>query len=220
MVSFEEAYDQFVQEQKRGAKGSRLERLEKIGAGEKELLKLLWSLFKSFDGFHLEYEIIGINGVKIYLDVFYEPLGIVFECDGYVVHAELITRDRFMFERMRMRSIAMHGYSYFPFSYDELDKKTEACSRCIFELLGRLGAPVNDPYEELSLQERELVRYVQKINRPFTMKDVAECLNKCHMTHRKYVALLIEKQLIIKLGTNKKRYHFYQLSDKARERFK
>lgn len=219
MVSFEEAYGQFLQQQKSGAKGSRLERLEKIGAGERQLLKLIWSLFKSFDGFHLEYEIIGINGVRIYLDVFYEPLGLVFECDGFVVHAELITRDRFTFERMRIRSMAMYGYIYVPFSYDELDKKSEACLRCIYELLGRLNSAVVGPFTDLTLPERNLLSHVMLLNRPFTMKDVALCLRKSQVTSRKYVVMLMDKQLVTPVGTNKHRHHFYELTDRAREGF-
>ncbi|MFS0727618.1 hypothetical protein [Paenibacillus sp. 1P07SE] len=220
MVSFEEAYEQFLQKQMRGARGNRLERLEKIGEGEKKLLKLIWNIFKSFDGFHLEYELIDFNGVRIYLDVFYEPLGIVFECDGFVVHAELITRDRFTFERLRIRSMAMHRYIYVPFSYDELDKKAEACSKSIFELLGRLGASTTEPFAELSLTEKALLRYVRELNRPFRMKDVMQCVKKSRGAHQRYIAKLIAKGLITPVGANKQSYHFYELSDAARERLK
>ncbi|WP_020615571.1 hypothetical protein [Paenibacillus daejeonensis] len=219
MVSFEEAYEQFLQQQKSVAKGSRLERLEKVGAGEKELLRLIWSLFKSFEGFHLEYEIIGINGVKIYLDVFYEPFGIVFECDGFVVHAELITRDRFAFERTRVRSMAMYGFIYVPFSYDELDKKTDACRRCIYELLGRLNATFAESFADLTLTEKNILSYVLLLNRPFTIKDVELCLMRSHVTCRKYVVMLIGKQLVTPVKTNRHRYHYYELTDLAREGF-
>lgn len=75
-------------------------------------------------------------GVKIYIDTFFDPLGFGLESEGYVVHAESITRDRFSFEKMRVRTLALHGCRYIPFSRDELDKQPDACRRSFYELLG------------------------------------------------------------------------------------
>jgi len=218
--SFEEAYESFLKEQKSRATGARLERLNKIGAGEKRLLKeVVWPIFKSFSGFYLEYERIGVNGVKLYFDVFYEPLGIVFECDGFVVHAELITRERFTFERARVRSMAMQGYIYLPFSYDELDQRSEGCRKCVYELLGRLGSSPSAAYQALSLQEREILRHANVLQRSFTLSDVSRCLHRSHVTCRKYMYKLMEKQLISPVGSATKRHRYYELSDRARELF-
>ncbi|MBB6676392.1 hypothetical protein [Cohnella lubricantis] len=48
------------------------------------------------------------SGVRIYLDAYCERLQLGLECDGFVAHGEMLTRDRFSFERMRVRS--MQGY--------------------------------------------------------------------------------------------------------------
>lgn len=217
MESFEEAFDRFLQEQRSSAKGSRRERLDKVGAGEKLLLKeIIWPIFKSFDGFHLEYEILGVNGVKLYLDVFNSSLGIVSECDGFVVHAETITRDRFMFERMRIRSMAMQGLIYVPFSYDELDKKPDVCRSFMYELLGRLATAPAAELMKLSAQERELLRYVRTLNRAFNLRDVAQCLQQSPMTNKKYVARLVNKMLVRPKEAQNQRHHYYELTDRAR----
>ncbi|KIL34830.1 hypothetical protein SD71_17625 [Cohnella kolymensis] len=69
----------------------RLEQIKKHAAGEKKLLEtVVWPVFKSFDGFILEHEILSLTGVKIYIDAVFEPLGFA-EADGFVVHAENIT---------------------------------------------------------------------------------------------------------------------------------
>jgi hypothetical protein len=70
--------------QRQSAKGIRLEQLQKDLVGEKKLLKkVLWPVLKSFDGIILEYELVSTTGVRIFIDVFYEPLGIAFESEGY-----------------------------------------------------------------------------------------------------------------------------------------
>lgn len=125
---FEQEFELFLKEQQRTAKGQRLELLKKDLIGEKKLLReIIWPVLKSFRGIILEYELVSASGVKIYIDIFYEPLGLAFESEGYVAHAENITRDRFSFERARVRTIAMYGYKYIPFSWDELNKKPDAC---------------------------------------------------------------------------------------------
>ena len=126
-MEFEEAFVRFLEKQREEAVGVRLQRLSGDLTGEKKLLKMLWMVFRTLDGFRLEHEITSSSGYKIYIDVFYEPLGLAFECDGFIVHAELISRDRFDMERMRIRRIVACGFVYIPFSYDELDKKPEQC---------------------------------------------------------------------------------------------
>lgn len=91
---FEQEFDKLLHSQQSLATGTRLEQLQKNLVGEKKLLEVVvWPVLKSFDGIILEHEIISTTGVKIYIDVFYEPLELGFESEGFVVHAEGITRD-------------------------------------------------------------------------------------------------------------------------------
>ncbi|MFS0725857.1 hypothetical protein [Paenibacillus sp. 1P07SE] len=217
MDQFEQAYEQFLQQQKLNATGARRERLEKIGPGEKRLLQIIWRVFKSFEGFHLEYEILSINNVRIFIDIFYEPLGIAFECEGYVVHAEIISRDRFTFERMRIRSMVLKGYIYLPFTYDELEKNTEVCQRFLYTMLGKLGSNAPAAFMALSVQERELLRHMSRMNRKISNRDVAECLKYSAKGSRDVLRAMLDKQLILPVGSGTRRHHYYELTDQARE---
>ncbi|RIX60410.1 hypothetical protein D3P08_02295 [Paenibacillus nanensis] len=210
MSSFEVEFKKFVEAQKKGAKGRRLEMLQKDMTGEKKLFReLIWPVFRSFEGFVMQYEMIGANGVTMYIDAFYVPLGIAFESEGFVAHAENITRDRFDFERFRIRTMANKGYIYFPYSWDELNKKPEACRSSLFELLGKLrGAS-----EDLSLYERTVLQYASYINRPIRVSDVCVCLGKGEALSRKVLKELHSKKKLRPLRPDKLRNHAYVLEN-------
>jgi hypothetical protein len=114
---FEKEFNEFLETQRKSANGLRLEQLQKDLTGEKKLIKeVLYPVFQSFEGLVMESELISSAGVRIFIDVLYEPLGFAFESEGFGAHAENITRDRFTFERMRIRTMVMHGYKYLPFT--------------------------------------------------------------------------------------------------------
>jgi hypothetical protein len=214
---FEDAYKKFLEEQRRSACGQRLEQLQKEMTGEKKLIKdVLWPVLKSFDGLSLEHELMSTTGVKIYLDVFYEQLGIAFESEGFVVHSENISRERFMFERMRIRTIAMYGYKYIPFSRDELDKRAEACRRSVYELLGRFSSTAGTALNELTVFEREVIRYALRLNRPFRSRDACYCLQLKEESTRHVLRKLMEKKLIKPVSNGILRHYEYEIEDKAR----
>src|SRR5262245_29155759 len=101
---FEEEFLVFWERQVKEADGQRLEMLQRDLTGTKLLLeKVLYPVLGTFDGLELEFEIVSLSGVKIYADVFYPLLGVVFEEDNFITHAEKITRERFSFERGRAR---------------------------------------------------------------------------------------------------------------------
>ncbi|WP_041058196.1 hypothetical protein [Cohnella kolymensis] len=174
---FEQEFEKFLDQQRRSASGARLERLHKDLTGEKQMLEVvIWPVLKSFDGITMEQEMVSTTGVKIYVDAVYEPVRIAFESNGFVPHAEMITRDRFTFEQMRIRTIAMQGYKYIPFSRDEQEKRAEAARRAFYELLGRFSTSPGLAFEELSVLEREVIRYGLRLNRPIKLEDVRYCL--------------------------------------------
>lgn len=210
-MTFEEAYDKFVQDQKKGASGRRLEMLSMDMTAEKKMFReVLWPAFKSFKGFILQYEIVTFTGITIFVDVFYEPLGIAFESEGFVAHSENITRDRFDFERFRVRTIANKGYLYYPFTWDELNKKPDKCRTSFFELMGRFHSLKQ---EELSVYEKEVLRYAAYLNKPIRITDVMQCIGKGEVVSRKVLKDLYSKTKIMPLKPDKKRNHAYVLAD-------
>lgn len=176
---------------------------------------VLWPAFRSFDGFSLEYEIRSTSGVNIYIDAFYHPLQLAFESEGFVPHAEKITRDRFSFERMRVRTLGLYGYMYIPFSWDELDKQADSCKRFVYELLGKYTGSDDPSLRELTVYEREMVRFALRTGRPFNLQDVFHCLGLKKDAARKVLKQLMEKQLIRPLGQGNQKVRAYVLDDRA-----
>ncbi|QGQ98591.1 hypothetical protein EHS13_28775 [Paenibacillus psychroresistens] len=192
--------------------------LNKDLTGTKKLLEVvLWPVLKSFDGLTLEYEVVSTTGVRIFIDVFYLPLEFAFESEGFVSHGDNITRDRFSFERMRVRTMAICRYLYIPFTWDELDKKAEACRRAFYELLGRYSRLSGGSYSELSLFEREVMRYALQLNRPIRLGDACHCLQSGPEFSRRILRQLMEKKLLKPITDNTHRNHSYVLEDIARE---
>ncbi len=214
---FEIAYRKFMQEQLRNASGMRLEMLKKHGAGEKKLLEVLWSVFKSFDGFVLEYEIVTSTGVRNFIDVYYVPLRIAFEAEGFVVHAEKITRDRFDAERNKIRSIGIAGLTYFPFSWDEMDKKPDTCRRAIYELLGRRSSGTTAQYKDLTPHEREVLRFGLSLDSGIDIANVREALRCSGGLARKILKQLVDKQLLRPTKPGAKRVHRYVIDQDAHQ---
>lgn len=217
-LKFEQEWDSFLQDQMRSASGRRLERLKVDLTGEKKLFReVLWPVFRSFDGFTLEHELMSNSGITIFVDAFYHPLNFVFESDGFVPHAERITRDRFSFEKMRIRSVARYRYTYIPFSFDELDKHPESCRRQVFELLGIYASFDERAITELTVWERETIRYVVLLDRPFTLEDVSNCLCLGKDTCRKVVRSLMENGLVRPVGQGTKKIRYYEPTELAKQ---
>jgi hypothetical protein len=213
---FEKEYEDFWKEQVRVASGQRLEMLQRDLTGTKKLLELLLKpVLGSFEGLILEYEMVGLSGSKIYGDAFHPQLRTVFEEDSFVTHAEKITRDRFSFERARARSIATLGYTYFPYSRDELEKKPDFCQRNLFELIGRIGNIEGTGLLQLPVYEREVIRFAVFRDKPFRLADVCGWLQLIDETCRKILRNLEIKGLVYPIGGGRTRCHEFMITEKA-----
>jgi hypothetical protein len=155
---FSEEFDRFLEQQKSEARGQRLEMLNKNLSGTRRMLEAMWPALKSFQGITLE------------------PLGFALESEGFAVHAEKITRDRFDFEKVRVRTMDAYNYKYVPYSRDELGNKPEWCLRDFYELLGRFSSSPGGKLMELTVYEREMLRYAECMVRPLRLEDVKFCL--------------------------------------------
>ncbi|MEX1031316.1 MAG: hypothetical protein WDZ91_14915 [Paenibacillaceae bacterium] len=213
---FEQEYEVFWKEQVNEAGGQRLEMLQRDLTGTKKLLdKVLLPVCGSFKGLILEYEMMSLSGAKIYGDVFHSVLRIVFEEDHFVTHAEKVTRDRFSFERARVRSVATLGYTYFPYSRDELEKKPDFCQRNLYEMIGRIGNVEGAGIYHLPVYEREIVRCAMFHYQPFSLADVSEWLLLKRETCRKVIRDLELKGLVHAMGGGLTRCHEFKLTEKA-----
>jgi len=213
---FDEAWNRFLQREMKHAGPRRLERLKSDLVGERKMFReVLWPVFGSFEHFSLEHELKSLSGVTIYVDAVYHPLRLAFESEGFVPHAENITRERFSFERMRIRTLSLYGYKYIPFSWDELDKNAEACRQFVYSLLGRFTGEDDPSLKQLSVYEREVLRYANRLQRPIGLEDAQKCLGLSAPTVRKVLRGLMEKKLIRPTGRGIRKIRRYELDERA-----
>ncbi len=210
-------YQNLLETQIKKASGMRLELLQKQDVGERKLIvEIIWPVRKTLEGITLEKEIVTLTGAKAYIDAFDENFRLGLESEGFVAHAERVTRARFEFERNKIRSMMAQGIHYTPFTYDEMDKRPEACRRALYEIYGRLSSPTSHFTEDqLTLYEREVIRYALWLGRSFSIQDVQTCTNKGEYICRKVIRSLLKKRLIRPLYLNRTRNHYYVLEEKA-----
>ena len=214
---FEEEYEGFWRRQVKGAEGQRMEMLQRDLTGTKKLLELvLYPVFGTLDGLILEFELVSLAGVKIYSDVFHPVLGIAFEEEHYITHAEKISRERFTFERIRARTAANRGYIYYPYSRDEIEKKPDLCQKDLYELIGRFGQAAGSGLMDLPVYEREVVRCALLRMTPFKMEDIRRWLQLGRDACRAIIRQMVSKGLVEQVGGGAERFHAFKLTGKAR----
>jgi hypothetical protein len=113
-----------------------------------------------------------------------------------------------------VRTMVTYGYKYIPFSWDELDKKPEMCRRAVYEMLGRFSR-LRSEESDLTVKEREILRYVVTLNRPFRLNDVRSCLQLGSVACRRVIRGLMDRKLIKPLGDSMIRNHQYILQAHA-----
>ncbi|RUS45591.1 hypothetical protein [Cohnella sp. AR92] len=216
----EKLVEAFIEEQKRGATGQRLELLNKDLTGTKKLLSsILLPVLKSLDGLILEHEMVSNSGVRMYVDAFYVPLGIGFEAEGYIAHEEKLTRERFSFERVRIRTIGNRRFVFYPFSWDEMDKRAEACRRDVYELLGSMGSLSSSRLLSLPAYEREVLRFAVMRLGAFGLQEVQELLQLGYKSSRRAVNSLLEKGHLLTKGGGDRRCFEFIISQSGRDLF-
>lgn len=214
-LKHEEEFDQLLKKQIQSATGQRLEMLTKDKTGEKKLFcEVLRPALPNLDDLVLEYEMVSIIGVRIYLDMFIPRYFWAPECVGFVPHAQNITRDRFDFEQIRIQTMAINGIKYIPFSWDQLDRRPDQCRRVIYELLGRFSSS-NDTISDLRVYEKEVIRLALFLNKPFGLREVSNCTGLKEGACRDLIRRLISKKIIKPFGKGTHRFHYYILEPDA-----
>ncbi|MHA6483652.1 hypothetical protein ACX1C1_17325 [Paenibacillus sp. strain BS8-2] len=215
--TFDAEFEVFVEEQKKAASPRRLEMLERDLTGTIRLFKeILWPVFQTFDGFELEYELTTPSGVKIFVDVVYEPFEFAFECEGFSAHAEMITRERFSFEKSRVRALLLSNLVYVPFSWDEIEKKSLQCRSYMHELMLKYQT-TSALKSSLTLYEREVLRCALSLSRPIRMLDMCECTGKKRDFVYKVIGSLIRKGLMSPSNLTPSRHCSYVVNRRAIE---
>ncbi|MCR2806531.1 hypothetical protein [Paenibacillus soyae] len=208
-AEFEREFSRFLEQQKIMANARRAEMLEKDLTGTKKMmLELLWPVFRNFEGFELEHELKGANGVSIFIDAFYAPLRLAFECEGFTSHAETIPRRRFNFEKHRVRLMLRQDIYYVPFTWDYLDDSSRTNITDLKELIAKRSSRLLLS-STLSVYEREVIRAFGASQQPFNTSNVCQLLDKKTTFCQKVIKSLIEKKLVKPYRSGLERNHVY-----------
>lgn len=87
----------------------------------------------------------------------------------------------------------------------------------MYEFLGRFSSSSGKAFEELTVPEREFLRYALRLNRPIQLKDACYCLQWGPRASRRVLIKLLKNKMIRPLVPNKERCHAYILEEKAHQ---
>lgn len=213
---FEAEFEKFVALQRKSASGQRLEMLNRDLYGTKKMLEVtVWPVLGTFEGVILEYPFVGPGGAKYYIDAYLVLFALGLESEGFVTHAETISRDRFAKNKKRIRICAKYGYTYFPFSSDELEKNPDECRRDFQEYLASRTITHGRAIEHLTVDERETLRFGMRLFRPLKLDDVKYCLQCGYHRASNVVQSLVAKKMLTPVGNGVLRIHQFEVTPLA-----
>ncbi|WP_135555554.1 DNA-binding response regulator [Paenibacillus cymbidii] len=220
-MSFEEAYEAFIRHHRESSDGERRRRLrEGLGFLEKLFLQRVWWLaIGNFQHLHPEYEVQDFaDGVR-YLDFAYlrAPYKIKFALDGFGPHLRDVDRWKFGDGLMRQNHLILDGWQVYRFSSDDIEHKPRRCQQFLLHVMGRCYGDAA-AQAELSLKEKEVLRYIAMAMRPITPKLQAEHLGVHAENARQSLQGLCHKRLLRGAGGSE-RIRAYELDDAGRRLF-
>ncbi len=186
----EAPYEQWLQAQLQSGGNERRRRLSEERHAEDLFLRQVWlPAIGQLDHLHAEYEVDDYKDGQRFLDYAYlrEPYKVCFEIDGYGPHFRDADRRQFADNLMRQNHLILDGWLVIRFSYDDIKSKPRQCQQFLQQLFGKLFSLTPDT--KLSLQQKEILRYIQLVRKPVTPKDISQLLSISSKYARK---LLIE----------------------------
>jgi very-short-patch-repair endonuclease len=180
-VSFETAYQQFLDHHTSIQKGESLRRVrEGHGYAEKLFLeKVWWPAFRNFDHLIPEYRIMDMRYGSYFLDFAYLPgtlpLLLAIEIDGFGPHVQQLDRRQFTDQLNRQNFLVAMDWKVLRFSVDEIKENATRCIQYLQLLLGKYYGVVQ-PSNKAALLEREVLRLCIRLGRPIAVKDITSHL--------------------------------------------
>ncbi len=220
--NFEKAYVKWLEMHKAAASGERLRRLiKRHGYGEKLLLEQgWWPVLGTLEHLHPEYELIGINGERYFIDIAFirDPKSTASEADSFSYHARDIDRDQFSRALDRQNEIVLSDWNILRFSIDKLKDNPEACQNTIRRMLICWYGKEDEILRNLNIYQRELVRVAIRSSTPFSAADARQILGKKDNFTRSTLQSLIHMN-ILEAASGNQRIHRYRLSTSRNWRY-
>ncbi|GAE28057.1 helicase [Halalkalibacter wakoensis JCM 9140] len=215
MSTFQEKYDEWLQQQLQNENNHRRrELLEKgLGHGTIEFLRLIWyPTVGHFDHLYPEWEIRDFNNGFRYLDLAYRPFDAkgCFEIQGYGPHARDLDVRRFKDLCWRHSLLALDGWTLLPIAYLSIRDEPKQCQQLILALLGKFNSI--ETSTELSWLESETIRFARRTLRPFTPIEVANHLKISDRHTRRVLKRLVELEFL-SIASGSERVRTYKIRE-------
>ncbi|MCL6452746.1 MAG: DNA-binding response regulator [Alicyclobacillus sp.] len=181
-MPFEDAYRAWIRFHRNRRQGAAAERLKDgLQHAEKRFAESVWwDAFHTFDALHPEYQVVDFRDGHRYLDFAYiQPrYRIAIEIDGAGPHWRDISADQFCDHCRRQNHLVIDGWYVLRFAFRDVADHPRVCQQTIQQLIGRISSAAPQPFDELPLVDREIVRMALTAARSITAQDV---MRRCHL---------------------------------------
>lgn len=213
-MSFEMAYEVFIDEHTRSRSGEGLRRFKEGHQHAEKLFmeQIWWPSFGNFHYLHPEYKVRDFKDGTRFLDFAYirHPLMICIEIDGYGSHCQQINRWQFADNLIRQNHLVIDGWMVIRFSYDDIVDKPRRCQQIIQQLIGRwLGK--HERSITVSAVEKETLRLIARKDHSITPFELCEHLGIKSKYARRLLHDLTAKGLLSAASGGKSRIRSYRL---------
>ncbi len=215
--ALEALYEQWLQSQLQSGGSERKRRLSEERHAEDLFLKQVWlPAIGQLDHLHAEYEVDDYKDGPRFLDYAYlrEPYKICIEIDGYGPHFRDADHRQFADNLMRQNHLILDGWIVIRFSYDDVRSKPRQCQQFLQQLFGKLLSLT--PNTNLTLQQKEILRYMSITQNRISPKEVKDLLQVGDKAARSRLRELVEKKLLTSASSGTSRVRYYTLTSQHR----
>ncbi|GAA3405494.1 DNA-binding response regulator [Paenibacillus hodogayensis] len=173
-----------------------------------------WPAFHHFSNLHPEYEVVDFRDGVRFLDFAYihGQIRVCIEIDGFGPHRRDIDRKQFSDELSRQNQLVIDGWQIIRFSYDDVKEKPRRCQQTLQQLFGRLFGNAESGEGNLSVLEKEALRYVSRNQGVARPGDLFRYLGVGRKRGNALVQSLIEKKWFQSRGSTQ-RVRAYRLKE-------
>ncbi|WP_217593269.1 DNA-binding response regulator [Cohnella sp. GbtcB17] len=215
----EELYWKWLEEQRRGRTGESLRRLlEGHAFNEALFTKEIWLKgVGNLNYLKAEYEVPGFGEGYFYVDNAYlrPPYKVGWEIDDFKTHGQHTSRRTFEYERERQNHLVLNGWIIFRMPLDMIRDQPNKCRRFVQFTLGKLYGDFGETKEiSLPLKQREIVRFANKLQRPFSPAEACDVLG-IRPRHARNLLHEMTEQGWLEAASGVQRVRTYRLGQKG-----
>lgn len=217
-MAFDESYAVWLESQRSVLAGEALRRLNEGHAhNEKLFLEEAWyPAVGSFEDLHAEYEVRSYKNGYYYLDfaLLRPPHRVAWEIDDFSSHAKNVTRRSHEYNCERQNQLVLDGWTVFRVPLDAVRERPKQVQRFVLQAMGKLYGTGVLEQSDLKPKQREIIRFGQRVRRPFTPGEIARLLAASDRNARQWLQRMRQDGLLEAVG-GAERIRSYRLSARA-----